>query len=144
MRCVIQRVREAQVTVDGETVGKIGRGLLVLCGFTEGDDEQKIAWVAGRIAKLRIFTDENDKLNLSCIDVKGSILCVSNFTLYGDCLHGNRPDFGKAARGEISRPMYEHFVAELKKHVPVETGRFGEHMELKLDIDGPITTVIEK
>ena len=144
MRCVIQRVRSASVTVDGETVGKIGRGLLVLCGFTEGDDDDKIKWVAGRIAKLRIFTDENDKLNDSCIDVGGSILCVSNFTLYGDCLHGNRPDFGRAAKGAVSRPMYETFVAALRSYVPTETGRFGEHMELSLDIDGPITTIIEK
>lgn len=144
MRCVLQRVRNAEVTVNGETVGKIGRGLLVLCGFCEGDDEEKIAWIAKRIAKLRIFTDENDKLNLSCIDVKGSALVVSNFTLYGDCLHGNRPDFGKAAKGEISRPMYEFFVKSMSEYLPVQTGRFGEHMELKLDIDGPITTVIEK
>lgn len=144
MRCVIQRVREASVTVNGEVVGKIGRGLLVLCGFTEGDSDEKIAWVAGRIAKLRVFTDENDKLNYSCIDVKGSVLVVSNFTLYGDCLHGNRPDFGKAAKGEVSRPMYEKFISELQKHLPVRTGRFGEHMELKLDIDGPITAVLEK
>lgn len=144
MRCVIQRVRSASVTVDGEVVGKVGRGLLVLCGFTEGDTDEKIAWVAGRIAKLRIFCDENDRLNLSCIDVGGGILCVSNFTLYGDCLHGNRPDFGKAAKGAISRPMYEKFVSELKKYVPTEMGRFGEHMELQLDIDGPITCVIEK
>lgn len=144
MRCVIQRVRSATVAVDGKTVGEIGRGLLVLCGFTEGDDDEKIRWIAGRIAKLRIFTDENDKLNLSCIDVGGSILCVSNFTLYGDCLHGNRPDFGKAAKGAVSRPMYETFVSALKEYVPTETGRFGEHMELKLDIDGPITTVLEK
>ena len=144
MRCVIQRVRGASVTVDGEIVGKINRGLLVLCGFTEGDDEEKIKWVAGRIAKLRIFTDENDKLNKSCIDVGGSVLVVSNFTLYGDCLHGNRPDFGRAAKGEISRPMYEKFVAAMKEHLPTETGRFGEHMELSLDIDGPITALIEK
>lgn len=144
MRCVLQRVRNAEVTVNGETVGKIGRGLLVLCGFCEGDDEEKIAWIAKRIAKLRIFTDENDKLNLSCIDVKGSALVVSNFTLYGDCLHGNRPDFGKAAKVEISRPMYEFFVKSMSEYLPVQTGRFGEHMELKLDIDGPITTVIEK
>lgn len=144
MKCVIQRVRSAEVTVNSEVVGKINRGLLVLCGFTDGDDEQKIRWVAGRVAKLRIFNDDEDKLNRSCIDVGGSVLAVSNFTLYGDCLHGNRPDFGKAAKGEISRPMYEIFVEELKKYVPVETGRFGEHMELKLDIDGPITAVIEK
>lgn len=144
MRCVIQRVRNAEVTVDGAIVGKIGRGLLVLCGFTDGDDDEKIRWVAGRIAKLRIFNDDDDKLNRSCIDVGGSILAVSNFTLYGDCLHGNRPDFGKAAKGAISRPMYDTFVEELKKYVHVETGRFGEHMELKLDIDGPITAVIEK
>ncbi|MBR1747616.1 MAG: D-tyrosyl-tRNA(Tyr) deacylase [Clostridia bacterium] len=144
MRCVIQRVRSATVTVNNEVVGKIGRGLLVLCGFTEGDDDDKIKWVAGRIAKLRVFNDENGKLNKSCIDIGGSILAVSNFTLYGDCLHGNRPDFGRAAKGEISRPMYETFVSALWSYLPTETGRFGEHMELSLDIDGPITTVLEK
>lgn len=144
MRCVLQRVRSAVVTVDGKTVGEIGRGLLVLCGFCEGDDDEKIEWIAKRISKLRIFTDENDKLNYSLIDVKGSALIVSNFTLYGDCLHGNRPDFGKAAKGEISRPMYEYFVSKMAEFVPVQTGRFGDHMELKLDIDGPITAVIEK
>lgn len=144
MRCVIQRVRAATVTVEGKTVGKIERGLLVLCGFKEDDEPDKIAWIAKRVAKLRIFNDENGRLNRSCIDVGGSVLCISNFTLYGDCLHGNRPDFGKAARGEISLPMYNLFVAELKKHLPVEMGRFGEHMELSLDIDGPITAVLEK
>lgn len=144
MRCVIQRVRSAEVTVNGATVGKIGRGILVLCGFTDGDDREKISWVAGRIAKLRIFNDEGGKLNRSCIDIGGSALIVSNFTLYGDCLHGNRPDFGRAAKGEISRPMYEFFVEEMRKYLTVETGRFGEHMEMKLDIDGPITTVLEK
>lgn len=144
MRCVLQRVRGAEVSVDGKVVGKIGRGLLVLCGFCDGDDEEKIAWIAKRISKLRIFTDENDKLNYSLIDINGSALVVSNFTLYGDCLHGNRPDFGKAAKSEISKPMYEYFVKEMSEHVPVQTGRFGEHMELKLDIDGPITAVIEK
>lgn len=144
MRCVIQRVRAAEVTVESEVTGSIGRGLLVLCGFTEGDSEEKIRWAAGRIAKLRIFNDGNGKLNLSCIDVGGSALIVSNFTLYGDCLHGNRPDFGRAAKGEISRSMYEVFVNEMARYVPTQTGRFGEHMELKLDIDGPITTVLEK
>ena len=144
MRCVVQRVRGASVTVDNEVVGKIGRGLLVLCGFTEGDDDEKIKWVAGRISKLRIFNDENGKLNKSCLDIGGSVLVVSNFTLYGDCLHGNRPDFGKAAKGEVSRPMYETFVDAFKSLLPTETGRFGEHMELQLDIDGPITTIIEK
>ena len=144
MRCVIQRIREGKVYVDGEVVGKAEHGFLVLCGFTNEDTDDKIDWMAGRIAKLRIFPDENGKLNKSLLDVDGQALVVSNFTLYADCSHGTRPDFSKAAKGEVSRPMYERFVRELGRYVHVETGRFGEHMELDIYSDGPITVVFDK
>lgn len=144
MRCVVQRVRAANVTVEGKVVGSIKEGLLVLCGFLEDDTKEKIDWVANKIAKLRIFNDENDKLNLSVKDVGGEVLIVSNFTLYGDCTNGHRPNFSLAAKGEISRPLYQYFVKKLGELVPVQTGMFGEHMEMKLDFNGPITVIIDR
>lgn len=144
MRCVVQRMREGKVYVDGETVGQINGGLLVLCGFLNEDTNETIDWVAKRIAHLRIFPDENGKLNRSVIDVGGEILCVSNFTLYANCAHGYRPDFSRAGKGEISEPMYRYFVDKLREYVPVSTGKFGKHMELDLYSDGPITVIVEK
>ena len=144
MRCVIQRIRDGKVYVDGEVVGKANHGLLVLCGFTEGDTEERAAFMASRIAKMRIFPDENGKLNKSVTDIGGELLVVSNFTLYADCTHGTRPDFSKAARREISRPLYDGFVRELARYAPTQTGRFGEHMELDIYSDGPITVVYDK
>lgn len=144
MRCVIQRIRDGKVYVNGEVVGKANRGFLILCGFTEGDDREKIAAAAQRIAKMRIFPDENGKLNRSLLDENGEALVVSNFTLYADCNHGTRPDFSKAAKGEISKPLYDLFVAEMKKYVHTETGVFGEHMELDIYSDGPITVIYDK
>ena len=144
MRCVVQRMREGKVFVDGETVGEIGHGLLVLCSFLETDTKETIDWVANRISKLRIFPDDNGKLNLSVRDIGGEVLCVSNFTLYANCAHGTRPDFSKAAKGEISEPMYNYFVEKLSEFVPTSTGRFGKHMELDLYSDGPITVIVEK
>lgn len=144
MRAVVQRVKEATVYVDGEAVGHTDKGFLVLCGFTATDTEQTVEWVANRIVKSRIFPDENGKLNLSLTDVGGGILCVSNFTLYADCKHGTRPDFSQAAGGEISRPLYELFLKKLSAMVPTESGRFGQHMELSVFSDGPITVIVEK
>lgn len=144
MRCVVQRVRSASVTVEEKVVGSIKEGLLVLCGFLEDDTKEKIDWVANKIAKLRIFNDENDKLNLSVKDVGGEVLIVSNFTLYGDCNNGHRPNFSLAAKGEISRPLYQYFVKKMEEMVPVQTGMFGEHMEMKLDFNGPITVIINR
>lgn len=144
MRIVVQRADSAEVSVDGETVGKIGKGILVLCGFADDDDDKKIEWLAGRVAKLRIFPDKNGKLNLSCADIGGSALVISNFTLYGDCLHGTRPDFGRAASGEASEPMYNKFVSALSARLPVQTGKFGRHMETRVDFNGPVTVIIEK
>ncbi len=144
MRCVVQRIREAEVYVDGKTVGKSGKGLLVLCGFTDTDTQETIDWVANRIVLSRIFPDENGKLNKSLLDVGGTILCISNFTLYADCKHGTRPDFSHAAKGEISKPMYDRFLAKLNEKVHTESGIFGEHMELSIYSDGPITVIVEK
>lgn len=144
MRCVVQRVRAANVKVNDEIVGSIKEGLLVLCGFLEDDTTTKIDWVAKRIANLRIFNDENDKLNLSVKSVGGEVLIISNFTLYGDCTNGCRPNFALAAKGEISQPLYNYFVEKMKELVPVQTGRFGQHMELMLDFNGPITVVIDR
>ena len=144
MRCVIQRIREGKVFVDGEVVGQANHGLLILCGFLDGDTDERIAWMASRIVKMRIFPDEEGKLNRSLLDVGGEALVVSNFTLYADCSHGTRPDFCRAAKGSVSRPMYEKFVEEMKKYVHTETGRFGEHMEMELYSDGPITVIFDK
>lgn len=144
MRCVIQRIRDGKVYVNGETVGQCSKGILILCGFTDGDTEEKIAWVANRITHMRIFPDENGKLNKSLLDIGGGALAVSNFTLYADCNHGTRPDFSRAAKGEISKPMYDYFIKKLSEQIHVETGRFGEHMELGIYSDGPITVVLDK
>lgn len=144
MRCVVQRMREGRVFVDGEVVGEIGHGLLVLCGFLKTDTKEIVDYIVGRLVKMRIFPDENDKLNRSVIDENGEILVVSNFTLYANCAHGTRPDFSRAASGKVARPMYDYFVEELKKYRPVATGMFGAHMELDLYSDGPITVILEK
>lgn len=144
MKCVIQRIKEGKVFVDGKTVGQSEKGLLILCGFTDTDNEKTIDFMVNRIIKMRIFPDENGKLNRSLTDIGGQALIVSNFTLYGDCLHGTRPDFSKAAKREISFPLYQNFVEKMKEKIIVGTGIFGEHMEMEIYSDGPITVVIEK
>ena len=144
MRCVIQRIRDGKVYVNGETAGKAGHGLLILCGFTEGDTAVTADYMASRIVKMRIFPDENGKLNKSLLDERGDALIVSNFTLYADCAHGTRPDFSKAAKREVSLPVYNRFVESMSAFVHTETGVFGEHMELEIYSDGPITVVFDK
>lgn len=144
MRVVVQRVKRASVTVEGETVGEIGAGLLVLLGIREGDGNRDIAFLADKLANLRIFPDEQDKMNRSVRDINGGILVVSQFTLYGDCRKGRRPSFIGAARPEIAIPLYEQFVAELKAlGLPTETGRFGAMMDVSLINDGPVTLIID-
>ena len=143
MRAVVQRVTRAKVEVDGKVTGEIKKGFLVLVGFTHGDTEADCIRVAKKISGLRIFSDENDKINLSLKDVEGDILCVSQFTLYADCSHGNRPSFTNAARPDLAEPLYEFFCNELEKFAHTERGIFGADMKVSLLNDGPFTVIIE-
>ena len=142
MKAWIQRVKEASVSIDGETVAAIGCGYLVLLGVTHTDTEKSADEIAGRIVKLRIFEDENGKTNKSIEDVGGSVIVVSQFTLYADTAHGRRPGFSNAARPELAVPLYERTVAKLREALGlarVGTGRFGAHMEVRLLNDGPFS-----
>ncbi len=144
MKLVIQRVSRAKVTSGDELLGEIGGGLMVLCGVMEGDGMEDVQWLADKTEKLRIFTDAEDKLNLSVKDIGGSILVVSNFTLGGDCRKGNRPSFVKAAKHPLSEDLYEAYVAALReKGITVATGRFGAHMEIDMCAAGPITILMD-
>jgi D-tyrosyl-tRNA(Tyr) deacylase len=144
MRVVVQRVSRASVTIDGEVVGRIDRGLLVLLGVTHTDTPAQARWLAEKIVGLRIFNDAEDKMNLGLTDVGGSVLVVSQFTLYGDVAKGRRPSFIAAARPELAIPLYEEFVNGIKAlGVPVATGRFGAMMQVELVNDGPVTLVLD-
>ena len=142
MKALVQRVTEASVTIDGEVVAEIGRGYLVLFGVTHGDTEAMADKLASRVVKLRIFEDENGKTNKSIEDVAGSVIVVSQFTLYADTDHGNRPGFSAAARPDLAIPLYERFVADLRAALGPErvgTGRFGADMKVRLLKDGAFT-----
>ena len=140
MRALVQRVSRASVTIDGRVHGAIDKGFLILLGITEGDTEADARYLADKCVGLRVFTDENDKMNRSLADVGGGLLVVSQFTLYGDCSHGRRPSFIAAARPDTAIPLYECFVARCRESgLPVETGEFGAHMEVELLNDGPVT-----
>lgn len=140
MRALIQRVRRASVTIDGSIRGQIGPGLLILLGVQEGDTEENARYLAEKCAGLRVFTDENDKMNLSAADIGGGLLVVSQFTLYGDCRRGKRPSFTRAARPETAVPLYESFLAHCRASgLAVETGEFGADMQVELVNDGPVT-----
>lgn len=144
MRALLQRVSEAEVTVDGETVGRCGAGLLILVCAMQGDDEAAAERLAGKVARLRIFRDEAGRMNRSVTDVGGAALVVSQFTLAADTSRGNRPGFSAAAPPEEGRRLYEHFAACLAGHgVPVETGQFGAEMRVRLVNDGPVTIPME-
>lgn len=144
MRTVIQRVNRASVLIDGLEKNETGKGLMVLCAFEEEDNTEKIKYVANKIVNLRIFSDEEDKLNLSLLDIKGEILIVSNFTLYGNCDKGRRPNFTRAAKPEISENMYNTFVNEVKSYgLTVKTGKFGADMFVDIQNDGPVTVIVE-
>lgn len=145
MRVVIQRVRAAAVAVAGETVGKIGPGLLVLAGFEEADDEADLAWMAGKIVRTRIMADDNGVMNRSVLDADGEILAVSQFTLFASLKKGNRPSWSRAARGDVSQPLFERFVARLSAELgkPVPTGIFGADMQVSLVNDGPVTIMVD-
>jgi len=144
VRVVVQRTREASVTVAGEVVGQIEHGLLLLVGITHEDSEKDVEFVADKVAHLRIFEDEAGKMNHSVLDTGGQILSVSQFTLYGDCRKGRRPNFMSAARPEQAEPLYELFNNKLReKGLHVETGRFGAMMDVRLLNDGPVTLIVE-
>ena len=145
MRVVVQRVNSASVTVDGRITGEIGPGLLVLAGFTEDDVETDLAWMAGKLVRLRLFPDADGVMNRSVQEAAGDILAVSQFTLYASVKKGNRPSWSRAARGEVSQPLFERFVAQLEAALgkPVPTGVFGADMQVALVNDGPVTVVID-
>jgi D-tyrosyl-tRNA(Tyr) deacylase len=144
MRAVVQRVSKASVTVDDKIVGKINKGLLVLLGVGEDDDEKDLQYMVDKITGLRIFQDDNDKMNLSLLDVKGELLVVSQFTLYGDVRKGKRPSFSTSAKPEIGQMYYEKFVQKTKElGIITETGEFGAHMDVNLINDGPVTILLD-
>ena len=144
MRVLLQRVSRAEVRVDDRTIGRIGRGYLLLVGLTHDDDEGRLVWMADKVTGLRLFADADDKMNLALADVGGAVLVVSQFTLYGDARKGRRPSFIDAARPEIAIPLYERFIALLReRHLPVETGEFGAMMQVELINDGPVTLSLE-
>lgn len=144
MKAVIQRVRHASVTVDGQVTGQIGQGFLVFLGIGEGDTIAEAGRIAKKMVNLRIFSDENGKINLSLKNVGGSLLVVSQFTLYADCRHGNRPSFTAAAKPENAETLYEYFIEKCQEEIPVvEHGVFGAHMDVELLNDGPFTIILE-
>lgn len=145
MKAILQRVTFAEVKVDGYTVGKIDNGFLILLGVAEGDTEKEADALSAKVATLRVFTDENDKMNLSLADIDGEVLVISNFTLYADCSHGRRPNFMKAAKPDIAEPLYEYFCKKMLDNGvrKVEKGIFGADMKVSLLNDGPVTIDID-
>lgn len=144
MRVVVQRVKHASVTINGTVNGKINNGFLVLLGIQSTDSKQDVDYLVKKVTNLRIFSDENDKMNLSLKDVNGKLLIVSQFTLYANCKEGNRPSFVEAAKPDVAIPLYEYFVSECKKIIPVvETGIFGADMKVDLLNDGPVTIIMD-
>ena len=144
MRAVVQRVTGAELKVNGELISEIGKGLVVFFGVTQGDAEEKADYIAKKIANLRIFEDENGKMNRSVQDENGEVLFVSQFTLYGDASHGNRPSFTAAARGEVAEPLYNYAASALANFgVPVKKGVFGADMKILQHNDGPVTILLE-
>ena len=146
MKIVVQRVKNAKVEVEGKVVGKIDKGFLVLLGVTHNDTEEQADYLAKKLCGLRVFTDENDKMNLSLKDVGGELLIVSQFTLYADCSQGNRPSFINAAKPDQAEKLYEYFCNQCnqKYNIKVEKGIFGADMKVSLLNDGPVTIIIEK
>ena len=144
MRAVVIRVSRASITIDGEDGGAIGRGFVVLVGVKNGDTADDARYLGRKCAEMRVFEDENEKMNLGLADVGGAILAVSNFTLYADCSHGRRPDLFGAARPEVAEPVYEAFLAELRaRGVPLVTGKFGAYMQIDHVNDGPLTFLLD-
>lgn len=144
MRVLVQKCRNASVSVSGKIVGRCDFGLMLLVGFTEGDDSSNIFYLVNKVLKLRIFEDENGVMNRSVMDVDGSILSVSQFTLYGDTSKGNRPSYIKALNGERAKELYDSFNQELSKSISVQTGEFGADMEVSFINLGPTTILLER
>jgi D-tyrosyl-tRNA(Tyr) deacylase len=145
MRALVQRVSKASVSVDGEIVGQIGRGVVALVGVTHGDGQAQADWLARKVAGLRIFEDSAGKMNVGLLDVDGAALVVSQFTLYADARKGRRPSFADAAPPEVAEPLVDHFARALRGHgVPVETGVFQAYMLVEIHNDGPVTILLER
>lgn len=145
MRVVAQRVSRASVTVEGEVTGRIGPGLMLLVAMKGGESAEDLAWMANRIVGLRVFRDDQDKMNRSLLEVGGELLVISQFTLYGDCRKGRRPSFIEAGPPELSAPLFERFLKELSAQgANVATGRFGAMMQVELVNDGPVTLILER
>ncbi|MGF1669353.1 MAG: D-aminoacyl-tRNA deacylase [Balneolaceae bacterium] len=145
MKIVVQRVKRASVSVNNKIVGAIDKGLLVLAGIHENDDEQKLEWICSKIRKLRIFEDDDGKMNKSVEDINGGILIVSQFTLYGSLKKGTRPSFIEAASPEVAEPLYEKMIERLKESgLKVESGIFAAMMDIELVNSGPVTIILEK
>ena len=145
MKIVVQRVKKAQVEVEDKIVGKINQGFLVLLGVTHNDTKEQADYLIKKLCKLRVFTDNEGKMNLSLKDVNGELLIVSQFTLYADCSQGNRPSFTEAAKPNIANQLYDYFCSECEKNdIHVEKGVFGADMKVSLLNDGPVTIIIEK
>ena len=145
MIVVLQRVTQAKVDIDEKTVGQIGKGLMVLVCAEKGDTDEKARLLAQRLLRYRVFEDENGKMNLSCLDIGGEILVISQFTLCADCSHGRRPSFTNSAPPDEANSLYEYFVSELKNSgvKSVQTGRFGADMQVELVNDGPVTIILD-
>ena len=145
MRIVLQRVTQASVSIDGRTVGHIGRGLCILIGVTHADTTAEAEWLADKVAGLRLFNDAEDRMNLSLDEVGGAVLVISQFTLYGDTARGRRPSFIDAARPDHAAPLYEAFLAALRSRgLTVATGEFGAQMQVDIRNDGPVTLILER
>ncbi len=145
MRVVIQRVKNAEVAIESKNVATINKGLLILLGIEDNDNQEDIEWLCGKIARLRIFDDEKGVMNYSVTDIKGELLVVSQFTLHASTKKGNRPSYIRASKPDIAIPLYEEFVSKLKKHcnTDIKTGVFGAMMEVKLINDGPVTIIMD-
>ena len=144
MKAVIQRVERASVSVNSKIIGSIGKGFLVLLGVGQGDDESDATILCSKISKMRVFCDENDKMNLSLKDVCGELLIISNFTLYANCVHGNRPDFFDSAHPSVAKPLYEGFISMMRETgINVQCGEFGADIKVDLLNDGPVTIILD-
>lgn len=144
MRLIVQRVSKAEVSAHGNVIGKIGKGLFVLVGFKKGDSEKDVAFLAEKLLKLRVMADEHQKMNLSVKDTNGQILAVSQFTLYANAKNGNRPSFIEAEEPKKAEYLYNHFLDKLKNSgLDIQTGSFGEYMNIVTELDGPVTIILE-